>query len=141
MTTTLRTVRRFALTSWKMNVSFDQLPILNFNGIKVLNLSWTVPTTNNNTLELRIPSYPEFNLGARIDGNNLVYDYLYAVTLDPRQDYTLMNENLNPPFQLNKYIPKISTLDFEISINGIYGDVDISPTNPVYIEIAFFDIK
>lgn len=85
MTVELVTLKRFALTNWKGRISFSQAPVENFDGIKVLNLAMYLPTTGNETIELRCKNYPEFNVGTSQIGDQ-IYDYMYQTILDKRQD-------------------------------------------------------
>lgn len=133
----LVTLKRFALTSWKGRISFSQASVENFDGIKVLNLSYHTPTTGNSTMEIRCKNYPEFNIGTSQIGDQ-IFDYMYQTVLDNRAEIAIYQENTNPITKFHNVIPQMNTFEYEVTINNIAGDADISPSNPVYIELGFF---
>jgi hypothetical protein len=137
MTVELVTLKRFALTNWKGRISFSQAPVENFDGVKVLNLAMYIPTTGNETIELRCKNYPEFNVGTSQIGDQ-IYDYMYQTILDKRQDVAIYQENTNPVTKLINVIPQMNIFDYELTINNVAGDADFSPSNPVYVELGFF---
>ena len=137
MSVELVTLKRFALTNWKGRISFSQSAVENFDGVKVLNLAVYLPTTGNSTIELRCKNYPEFNIGTSQIGDQ-IYDYMYQTVLDNRADIAIYQENFNPVTKLINRIPQMNVFEYELTINNVAGDADISPSNPVYIELGFF---
>lgn len=130
-------LRRFAITNWKGTISFDADAVTNFDSMKVLNLQYTTPTTNNTTLEFQITSQPSWNIG-RVIQNNMSYRYFYQTVLDSRADVNMYIENINPIIDLNEQVTLFNHFDFEITLNLAKADVDISPVNPIYIEMGFY---
>lgn len=130
-------LRRFVFTKYEDRYTF-YAPVPLFDSVKVMNLSWKTPTTNNNTIEFLINSHPEFNQGSAISTDGTIQEYMYQTILDPRTDVAIYSENLNPVFDLSKPVPNFNQFTYKILINTLQADVDISPTNPLYIEIGFF---
>ena len=73
-------LRRFAITNWIGTISFDADPVLNFNAVKLLNLQYTTITPNNNTMEIEITSFPQWNLG-RVIQNGQSFKYFYQTVI------------------------------------------------------------
>lgn len=133
----LKALRRFTLTSWTDRYTFYD-PVENFDGVKVMNLFFTTPTTGNNTIEFAVTSNPEFNQAASVEQDGKINYYMFQTVLDPRADVSIFQENRNPVFELPKLVPQLNSFKYELTINGVTGDGDISGSNPVYIEIGFF---
>ena len=82
-------------------------------------------------------SSPEFNIGTSQIGDQ-IYDYMYQTILDKRQDVAIYQENTNPVTKLHNKVPQMNIFDYELTINNVAGDADITPSNPVYVELGFF---
>jgi len=133
-------MRRFALTSWTGDVDFQSAPVRPFDAVKLLNLQYFTVSTNNVTMELNIISHPSWNIGYSVNTNNQPMRYFYQTYLDPRIDQNIYVENLNPIINCDAE-NQLNKISYEVTINGTRGDDDITPTNPVYIELAFFKIQ
>ena len=136
----LKGLRRFTFTSWQDRYTFYD-PVENFDAIKVMNLFWTTPSTGNNTIELKITSNPEFNQGASVEPDGKINYYIFQTVLDPRQNVSILQENRNPVFELPKLITQLNQFSYEITINNLSNDPDITVSTPVYVEFGFFKKK
>ena len=133
----LKSKKRFALTNWTGDVEFQGKPVTDFDGVKLLNLQYLTITPNNNTLELFISNPSDWNIGDSVNTQNLPIPYFYQTYLDPRTSQNVYIENQEPP-QGCMYQEQLNRLSYRITINGEQADPDITPTNPVYIELGFY---
>jgi hypothetical protein len=127
----------FSFTSWQ-GLQNIKNPIENFDAIKLLNFSWRTPSTGNNTMNIVITSNDDFNQGVDTTPSGDVSNYFYKTVLDPKSDVGFFYENLNPPYMLPSRIPKLTQFRYELLINGATNDPDISPSDPVLVELGFY---
>lgn len=132
--------RRFILTSWKDVIRFYD-PVENIEGVKLLNISYTTPSVGNNTFELQILNSDDFNVGRAIAPTGVLLPYFYQTFLDPRQDAALYIENTLPVIPLRNKINQLNFISYEIYINALPNDPDVSPLSPFYLELGFFRKK
>lgn len=134
---TLVELRTFTFTSWKDTITLYNA-VTPFDGIKVLNMNYTTPTTGNLTLQLAIVSNPEFNIGKLVASDGGETDYMFATILDNNSGANVYVENINPIIKLDRVNPTFRQFRYEIYINGLTADADITSSYPVTVEVGFF---
>lgn len=134
----LKDLRRFILTSWSDTIRFYE-PVEDFDGVMLMNIGFTTVTTGNILIDFVLTSEPLWNIGKAIQpGSNSIYHYLYSMFGDPRAQVTLYTENPSTyPIPVTRR-PQLNQISYEVLFNGQSGDPDISPSNPMLIELAFF---
>jgi hypothetical protein len=134
----LKDMRRFILTSWSDTIRFYE-PVEDFDGVMLMNIGFTTITTGNILIDFVVTSEPLWNIGKAVQPvSNSIYHYLFSMFGDPRAQVTLYTENASTyPIPVTKR-PQLNQISYEVLFNGQSGDPDISPSNPMLIELAFF---
>jgi len=107
--------------------------ITNISSIRIKQIRYKTASNNNEIMYIIIR---DFTNKIYYDGSTNVIFYTKCIPLPNTTNTLIFNEN-NEFNDVCNIVPKdINILSLEVMINGLYS-VDISPNNPLYLELVF----
>ena len=129
---------KFVIDKWNYRIKIPYI-IEGVSKIKVRLLSYTTASTGNKSLAIKFLDFSNQQQGMFIKSDTSNDRYFFTMPLNDEVQVVNSYSNYLDEFDIDApfVLPSINEMNLEVLINDVPSN-DITPSNPVIIEIGFY---